>query len=148
MRGTRAEPDLDRPLRLTVGKNFQRLDPCRLVPFMSRLAGDMIKSAREKTSLARRLAPAVQALLKWRDANKLSQQQAVHVMKARGFPMTLSTLKKWETGHLAIGKYAMLALEKFLSEHATITDAPIYARTASIGRLIGSLRSGRCALKG
>jgi DNA-binding transcriptional regulator YiaG len=93
----------------------------------------MIKSAKEKREIFRRLPAIIQAELKWREqTNRISQQQAVDVMKARGFPMTLSTLKKWEAGYLRPGKYASLALEKFLAEHAVINDAPVYPRQARI----------------
>ena len=40
----------------------------------------------------------IQKLIAWRRRNGLSQRAAVEVMQARDFPVTLTTLEKWEAG--------------------------------------------------
>ena len=41
---------------------------------------------------------AVQKLVAWRQRNGLSQRAAVAAMQERNFPVTLTTLEKWESG--------------------------------------------------
>jgi DNA-binding transcriptional regulator YiaG len=41
-------------------------------------------------------------------------------MQARNFPVTLTTLSKWEVGDRQPGKLAARALLRFLEEHPTI----------------------------
>src|SRR6516162_11558951 len=44
------------------------------------------------------VAPVVERLKAWREANNLSQSQAVEVLVAAGLPAKLRTLQDWETG--------------------------------------------------
>lgn len=81
----------------------------------------------EKKRLAK--APAViERLKRWRKANKLSQRQAIAVMNARDFPISISALQKWEIGIYAPDVFAFRALEAFLDQHPIITDAPRFGR--------------------
>jgi DNA-binding transcriptional regulator YiaG len=75
-----------------------------------------------------RLPAVIQRLKAWREANKLSQRQAVAVMQARECPITLSTLQAWERSWRSPGQLASKALVAFLSQYPTITDAPVYGR--------------------
>jgi len=69
----------------------------------------------------------------WRTANNLSRTQAVEVMKAHRLPVALRTLQSWELSrktpsHRDPEKFVARALESFLADHPTITDAPIFRR--------------------
>ena len=69
----------------------------------------------------------------WRTANNLSRTQAVEVMKTHGLPVALRTLQSWELSrktpsHRDPEKFAARALESFLADDPTITDAPIFGR--------------------
>src|SRR6516162_121309 len=50
------------------------------------------------TSGQRTVAPVIERLKAWREANHLSQSQTVHVLLAAGLPAKLRTLQDWETG--------------------------------------------------
>jgi len=76
----------------------------------------------------RELPPVVKKLKKWRTKNKLSQRQAVEVMKVRGYPVRLSALQHWEVGLRSPSELVIKALEAFLAQHPTITDAPKFGR--------------------
>jgi len=54
-------------------------------------------------------------------------------MKAHGLPVALRTLQSWELSrktpsHRDPEKFAARALESFLADDPTITDAPIFGR--------------------
>jgi DNA-binding transcriptional regulator YiaG len=63
---------------------------------------------------------AVQKLVTWRQRNGLSQRAAVAAMQERNFPVTLTTLEKWESGERRPGRLAAVALLRFLQDHPTI----------------------------
>jgi hypothetical protein len=44
----------------------------------------------------KRVAPVIKRLTAWREANGLSQSQAVEVLQAAGLPAKLKTLQAWE----------------------------------------------------
>jgi DNA-binding transcriptional regulator YiaG len=63
---------------------------------------------------------AVQQLVSWRQRNGLSQRAAVEAMQRRNFPVTLTTLEKWESGERRPGRIVTQALLRFLQEYPTI----------------------------
>jgi DNA-binding transcriptional regulator YiaG len=65
-------------------------------------------------------APVIERLKAWRQANNLSQTQAVEVMLAAGLPVKLKTLQGWESGRHSPQPIAAAALERFLDQHPTI----------------------------
>ena len=66
---------------------------------------------------------AVQMLVTWRKRNRLSQRAAVKVMQGLNFPVTLTTLSKWEAGDRQPGKLAAKALMAFLKRHPRVSKA-------------------------
>jgi DNA-binding transcriptional regulator YiaG len=66
------------------------------------------------------LPEVVQQLVAWRKRNKLSQRAAVEAMRARNFPVTLTSLGKWEAGERRPGKFAAQVLAAFLKKHPSI----------------------------
>src|ERR1700759_1197386 len=50
------------------------------------------------TSGQKAVAPVVERLKAWREANNLSQSQAVKLLIAAGLPSKLKTLQGWESG--------------------------------------------------
>jgi DNA-binding transcriptional regulator YiaG len=74
-------------------------------------------SAAQKT-----VAPVMLRLKAWRDANGLSQAQAVHVLVAAGLPAKVRTLQDWEIGRRSPRAITAAALERFLDEHPTISQ--------------------------
>lgn len=64
---------------------------------------------------------AVRMLVEWRKRNGLSQRESVDIMQARDFPVTLTTLEKWESGERRPGRIATRALLRFLREHPTVS---------------------------
>lgn len=70
----------------------------------------------------------MEKLKSWRKTNNLSQRQAVAVMESSGLEVPLLTLQKWEGGFRSPGRFALSALDQFLEQHPTVTDAPVYGR--------------------
>ena len=66
-------------------------------------------------------APVIERLKVWRQANNLSQTQAVEVILAAGLPAKLKTLQGWETGRHSPQPITAAALERFLDQHPRIT---------------------------
>jgi len=64
---------------------------------------------------------AVRLLVEWRRRNGLSQRASVELMHARDFPVTLTTLEKWESGERRPGRIAARSLLRFLREHPTVS---------------------------
>jgi hypothetical protein len=77
------------------------------------------------------LSPVIKSLKRWRKANDLSQQQAIDVMAARGYHLSISTLRSWEQGVISQGHQAEFALRAFLEKYPAIEDAPQYHRWAT-----------------
>jgi hypothetical protein len=78
----------------------------------------------------RELHPVIVKLKAWRRKNKLSQRQAVEIMKARGYPVLLGELQRWEVGMRRPRPLVAKALEAFLDKHPKIPaeDVPKFGR--------------------
>ncbi len=76
----------------------------------------LFASQRHKT-----VAPVIERLRSWREANNLSQAQAVEVLLAAGLPAKLKTLQGWEIGRHSPQPITAAALERFLDQHPRIT---------------------------
>jgi hypothetical protein len=90
----------------------------------------------------------VEKFIVWRKTNDLSQRQAAAVLNARGFPITISVVQAWEHSLMYKGQrrdskpkdgklknpprppgfFVAKALDQFLKENPTITDAPVFSR--------------------
>ena len=70
------------------------------------------------TSGPKTVAPVIERLKAWREANHLSQSQTVEALIAAGLPAKLRTLQDWETGRRSPRGLSTSALERFLNEHA------------------------------
>jgi transcriptional regulator with XRE-family HTH domain len=64
----------------------------------------------------RSIAPVIERLKSWREANNLSQSQAVDALQAAGLPAKLKTLQAWESGRNSPQPITAAALERFLNE--------------------------------
>jgi hypothetical protein len=53
-------------------------------------------------------------------------------MAARDFPLNQQTLQAWEQGRYKPEPLAAKALETFLSQYPTITDAPLYGKRSKL----------------
>ena len=82
-----------------------------------------------KTSGQKTIAPVIERLKAWREANHLSQSQAVEVLVAAGLPAKLRTLQDWETGRRSPRGLSISALERFLNEHSGGITHPFSTRT-------------------
>jgi DNA-binding transcriptional regulator YiaG len=83
-------------------------------------------SEQEKSSLVRApktIAPVIARLKAWRQANSLSQAQAVKILLAAGLPVRVRTLQDWEVGRRSPRALSASALSRFLDEHPTITHS-------------------------
>ena len=60
------------------------------------------------------LLPLIQQLKAWRQANGLSQSQAVRALNDAGIPVTLDSLQAWEIGRWNPRAPIALALMEFL----------------------------------
>jgi DNA-binding transcriptional regulator YiaG len=81
----------------------------------------------EKSSLARAqkaIAPVIARLKAWRQANNLSQSQAVEILIAAGLPVRVRTLQDWEIGRRSPRALSASALGRFLDEHPTTHPDP------------------------
>src|SRR6266481_1465977 len=77
-------------------------------------------AVREKLSTTpgqKSVAPVIERLKAWREANRLSQSETVEVLIAAGLPAKLRTLQDWETGRRSPRGLSTSALERFLDEH-------------------------------
>jgi len=68
------------------------------------------------SSMKRSIAPVIERLKSWREANNLSQSQAVEVLQSSGLPAKLKTLQAWESGRNSPQPITAAALERFLDE--------------------------------
>ena len=76
------------------------------------------------TSGQKAVAPVVERLKAWREANSLSQSQAVEFLIAAGLPAKLKTLQGWEIGRHSPQAITAAALERFLDQHPTHRSLP------------------------
>jgi DNA-binding transcriptional regulator YiaG len=81
------------------------------------------------TSGKKTVAPVIERLKAWREANNLSQLQTVEVLIAAGLPAKLRTLQDWETGRRSPRGLSSSALERFLNEHSEGITHPFSNRT-------------------
>jgi transcriptional regulator with XRE-family HTH domain len=70
------------------------------------------------------VAPVILRLKAWREANKLSQAQAVDVLIAAGLPAKLRTVQDWESGRRSPHAITAAALARFLGEHPKVDKRP------------------------
>ena len=75
------------------------------------------------------VAPVIERLKAWREANNVSQSQAVDILIAAGLPAKLRTLQDWETGRRSPRGLYTSALERFLEEHSRGATDPLSKRT-------------------
>jgi DNA-binding transcriptional regulator YiaG len=75
------------------------------------------------------IAPVIERLKAWREANNLSQSQTVEVLIAAGLPAKLRTLQDWETGRRSPRGLSTSALERFLNEYPRGITHPFSNRT-------------------
>jgi transcriptional regulator with XRE-family HTH domain len=68
------------------------------------------------SSMKRSIAPVIERLKSWREANNLSQSQAIEVLQSAGLPAKLKTLQAWENGRNSPQPITAAALERFLDE--------------------------------
>ncbi|SRR5258708_6418637 len=83
----------------------------------------------EKSSLSRahkRITSVIERLKSWREANNLSQSQAVEVLRSAGLPAKVKTLQAWESGRNSPQPITTAALEQFLDQHPRITHPPAH----------------------
>ena len=64
------------------------------------------------------LLPLIEELKRWRQANGLSQSQAVRALNETGIPVTLDSLQNWESGRWHPRAPIALALADFLQKAA------------------------------
>ena len=81
------------------------------------------------TSEKKTVAPVIERLKAWREANNLSQSQTVEVLIAAGLPAKLRTLQDWETGRRSPRGLSTSALERFLNEYPRGITHPFSNRT-------------------
>ena len=62
------------------------------------------------------LLPLIEELKRWRQANGLSQGQAVRALNEAGIPVTLDSLQNWEIGRWHPRAPVALALADFLQK--------------------------------
>jgi transcriptional regulator with XRE-family HTH domain len=74
----------------------------------------------------------VQRLIKWRKDNKLTQGGVADAFERVGVPIDVRTIQQWEQGRYKPSRLAAAALEKFLAEPPTITDAPPYGKQSKL----------------
>ena len=74
-----------------------------------------------ETSVSQRSPASIILRLKsWREANDLSQAEAVRILVSAGVPAKLSTLRQWEIGRRSPAAITTAALQRFLEEHPKI----------------------------
>ena len=67
------------------------------------------------------IAPVIQKLKAWREANNLSQAQAVVVLVAAGLPANVKTLQGWEIGRHSPQPITAAALARFLEKNSNVS---------------------------
>ena len=72
-----------------------------------------------------KLLPVIVSLKKWRQANDLSQSDAVRVLNEANIAVTLDSLQSWEIGRWSPRANVALALADYLRENPKIEAPPI-----------------------
>lgn len=70
------------------------------------------------------LLSVIQQLKRWREANNLSQSQAVRVLVEAGIKVTLDSLQAWEIGRWSPRANIALTLAEYFKKHSRV-KAPI-----------------------
>jgi DNA-binding transcriptional regulator YiaG len=83
---------------------------------LERFLGEQEKSVLSRTR--KTLTPVIERLKLWREANHLSQSQAVEILQSAGLPAKLKTLQAWESGRNSPQPITAAALERFLDERS------------------------------
>ena len=73
------------------------------------------------------IAPVIQKLKAWREANNLSQAQAVVVLVAAGLPANVKTLQGWEIGRHSPQPITAAALARFLEKNPNARTTFLHA---------------------
>jgi transcriptional regulator with XRE-family HTH domain len=68
----------------------------------------------------------IEQLIEWRRRNGLSQRGAAEVMEARQCPISINQIQAWEQSKRVPPRLEVQVLQRFLSEHPTIENPPIY----------------------
>lgn len=66
------------------------------------------------------LLSVIQQLKRWREANNLSQSQAVRVLNQAGIKVTIDSLQAWEIGRWSPRANIALALAEYLKKHSKV----------------------------
>jgi transcriptional regulator with XRE-family HTH domain len=65
--------------------------------------------------------PLIISLKRWREANSLSQSEAVKVLNQTGIAVTLDSLQNWESGRRNPRASVALALADFLRQNTKVS---------------------------
>jgi len=66
------------------------------------------------------LLSVIQQLKRWREANNLSQSQAVRVLDQAGIKVTIDSLQAWEIGRWSPRANIALVLAEYLKKHSRV----------------------------
>jgi transcriptional regulator with XRE-family HTH domain len=112
---------VDAGLPIKIG-TLQQWERARTSPqAVTSAALERFLSEQHETSTSQRApAPIILRLKSWREANNLSQAEAVRVLASAGVPAKLATLQQWEIGRRSPPAITTAALQRFLDEHPTI----------------------------
>ena len=83
---------------------------------LERFLGEQEKSFLSRTQ--KTITPVIERLKLWREANNLSQSQAIEVLRSAGLPAKVKTLQAWESGRNSPQPITAAALERFLDERS------------------------------
>lgn len=75
-----------------------------------------------------KLLPVIVSLKKWRQANDLSQSEAVRVLNEANIAVTLDSLQSWEIGRWSPRANVALALADYLRENPKVQVPAIRRR--------------------
>jgi transcriptional regulator with XRE-family HTH domain len=112
---------VDAGLPIKIG-TLQQWERARTSPqAVTSAALERFLSEQHETSTSQRApAPIILRLKSWREANNLSQAEAVRVLASAGVPAKLATLQQWEIGRRSPPAITTAALQRFLDEHPTL----------------------------
>jgi transcriptional regulator with XRE-family HTH domain len=112
---------VDAGLPIKIG-TLQQWERARTSPqAVTSAALERFLSEQHETSTSQRApAPIILRLKSWREANSLSQAEAVRILASAGVPAKLPTLQQWEIGRRSPPAITTAALQRFLDEHPAI----------------------------
>ncbi len=88
-----------------------------MVAALARFLAEQEKLSR--TSERKAVAPVIERLKAWREANNLSQSQTEKLLIEAGLPAKLKTLQGWEIGRHSPQAITAAAIERFLDQRST-----------------------------